>query len=126
MENSNTSPIASLLLNLKEDSKFADWYDHLSIYDKSTFYSDLEQGVLKTILAAKTKFKTRWPSKGDRLVAKNNQIQHWFRSVIENCAKLEIGREYTVKSCEVASSWCLIELEELSGGFSLSAFEWVY
>lgn len=118
--------IPEIIEILKQDAKFADWHSHLSRYDKSTFYNDLEQSVLRTVLAAKTKFKQRWPAKGDKLVAKNNQIKHWFRSVTENCAKLEIGREYTVKNCEVASSWCAVELEELDGDFSLAAFEWDY
>jgi hypothetical protein len=58
------------------------------------------------------------------LVAAKNNIWHWFRNVRENCAKLQIGETYTVKECNVASSWCEILLEEIEGSFCLSAFEW--
>ena len=65
-----------------------------------------------------------WPQKGEKLIATNNKIRHWFKTVNESCAKLEIGQTYTVKECNVASSWCEILLEEMEGSFSLSAFDW--
>jgi hypothetical protein len=68
--------------------------------------------------------RLNWPAKGDKLVCNKTELKHWFRSVIENCAKLEIGQTYTVKECNVASSWCEILLEELEGSFSLSVFDW--
>jgi len=75
-------------------------------------------------LAAKDKYKQRWPTKGDKLICKKNDLQHWFKSVKENCAKLKIGETYTVKGRNVASSWCEILLEEMEGSFCLSAFDW--
>ena len=65
-----------------------------------------------------------WSTKGDKLICKKTEVKHWFRSVTENCAKLKIGETYTVKECNVASSWCEILLEEMEGRFCLSAFDW--
>ena len=118
MENSDL--ISALLKN----ENFADFYNHLSCYDKPMFERDLENAIYTTFLAAKDKYTQRWPAKGDKLVCKKNDLQHWFKSVKENCAKLKIGETYTVKECNVASSWCEILLEEMEGSFSLSAFDW--
>ncbi len=55
----------------------------------------------------------------------------WFVNVIKNSEKLEIGKEYTIREIEVASSWCCIKLEEFSEGefgddwFSASSFDLV-
>lgn len=118
MENSDL--IAALLKN----ENFADFYYHLSWYDKESLENSLNNAIYTTFLAAKDKYNQRWPAKGDKLVCKKNNLKHWFRSVMENCTKLQIGETYTVKECNVASSWCEILLEEMEGSFSLSAFDW--
>lgn len=117
----NDSELIAALLKLED---VADFYNHLSRYDKLSFESSLNSAIYGAFLAAKDKYKQRWPAKGDKLVCKKNDLQHWFKSVKENCAKLKIGETYTVKECNVASSWCEILLEEMEGSFSLSAFDW--
>jgi len=116
----NSELIAALLKN----EKFADFYNHLSHYDKPSFENDLNNAIYAVFWAAKDECKQRWPAKGDKLVCKKNDLRHWFTSVVINCAKLQIGGTYTVKECNVASSWCEILLEEMEGSFSLSAFDW--
>lgn len=118
MENSE------LISELLKNERFADLYNHLSHYDKPRFEHDINNAIFATFLAAKEKYKQRWPAKGDKLVVIRNNIIHWYKNIIENCAKLEIGQTYTVKECNVASSWCEILLEELEGQFCLSAFNW--
>ena len=104
--------------------KFQDWYDHIGGYDKSLFELELEQSIFKTILQEMGKRTQRWPMKGEKLKAARVIKHHWFIDVIENSKKLEIGKYYTVKKCEPASSWCPVEIEEIEGTFCLSAFEW--
>lgn len=116
----NSELIAALLKN----EKFADWFNHLSPYDKCSFDRELSNTVYTTFLAAKEKYKQRWPAKGDKLFCKKNNLKHWFSDVTENCAKLQIGETYAVKECNVASSWCEILLEEMEGSFCLAAFDW--
>lgn len=117
----NSSSIISALL---QNGQFSDWYNHLSCYDKSSFEREVTSAAWKAFLDAKEKYKQRWPAKEDKLIAAKNNIKHWFSNVTASCKNLEIGRKYTVKECNVASSWCEIKLEELDGEFCLSAFDW--
>ena len=68
----------------------------------------------------------RWPKLGEKLIAAKHLEWHWFTNVIENSKKLEIGKQYTIKSVDVLSSWCKIEIEEIDGWFSLQSFKWKY
>ena len=118
---SDITPIVEYITTI--NPKFQDWFNHLSSYDKYSFEGNLDQVIFKLILEEMGKKKQRWPNKGDKIKAAREIKHHWFREVIENSKKLEIGQWYTVKSCEVYSSWCKIEIEEMEGSFCRSTFE---
>ena len=123
------SLITKVIAALKEESdpKFADWYDHLHQYDRSSFEIELEQTILKVVVQQMSRRKQRWPAKGEKIIAAKNEIKHhWFTNVIANAKKLEVGQSYTVKKCDPASSWCPVEIEEIEGTFCLSCFDWKY
>lgn len=70
-----------------------------------------------------------WPQKGDKLTFLTAEGFHYpcFISIIDFAKNnLTCGREYTVKKCEVYSSWCGVWLEEVEfeHPFHLSMFEW--
>ena len=70
-----------------------------------------------------------WPKSGDKLkflTANKNFYPHYI-SIVDFAKKnLVEGQEYTVRKCEVYSSWCAVWLEEFEGDryFHLSMFEW--
>lgn len=70
-----------------------------------------------------------WPKSGDKvkfLSAEGFFYPH-FTNIIDFAQKnLTCGREYTVKKCEVYSSWCGIWLEEVEFDhpFHLTMFDW--
>lgn len=115
-------PIVEIIKSI--NPKFKDWHDHLMEYDKNSFAVELEQSIFKTMIVEMKKRTQRWPMKGEQIKASRVIEHHWFKDVIENSKKLEIGQYYTVKKCEPASSWCPVEIEEVEGTFCLSAFEW--
>lgn len=79
----------------------------------------------------------KWPKAGDKLIAKDI-LPDWFyphfTDIVEDGkANIIPGQEYTVKDCEVHSSWCAVWLEELpplpdqsDRFFHLSFFNWNY
>jgi len=80
----------------------------------------------------KEKFKYRnweWPHIGDKAKFKGGDgmfYPHYVNVIQFAKDKLEVGKIYTVRNCEVYSSWCAVWLEEIEGDhfFHLSMFEW--
>ena len=80
----------------------------------------------------KENFKYRnweWPHVGDKVkfLSAEGMFYPHFTDVIDFAKKnLSCGREYTVRNCEVYSSWCAVWLEEIEDDhfFHLSMFEW--
>jgi hypothetical protein len=80
----------------------------------------------------KTKYKYRsweWPQVGDKVRFKgaDGMFYPHFINVIQFVKdNLKVGEIYTVRKCEVYSSWCAIWLEEIQGDnlFHLPMFEW--
>jgi hypothetical protein len=65
-----------------------------------------------------------WPKVGSKVIFKG--VHHfWFVNIIKDANELlEIGKEYTIKKLELASSWCGVILEEFpEHKFSLSFFD---
>lgn len=69
-----------------------------------------------------------WPRVGDKVkfIGADRPMYPNYLDMKETArTKLEVGKLYTVKECEVYSSWCSITLEELSyTNFNLTLFEW--
>lgn len=76
-----------------------------------------------------------WPRPGDKLVALENPPKwfypHYTDIVEDGLANIKPGQEYTVKKCNIYSSWCAVWLEELPDRtegeerrFHLSFFKW--
>jgi len=70
-----------------------------------------------------------WPQAGDKVRFKS--ADGWFYPHYTNVIQfakdnLKVGEIYTVRNCEVYSSWCAVWLEEIEGDhfFHLSMFEW--
>jgi hypothetical protein len=80
----------------------------------------------------KTKYKYRsweWPKIGDKVKFKTflGMFYPYFTNVIQFAKdNLKVGEIYTVRNCEVYSSWCAVWLDEIEGDhfFHLSMFEW--
>jgi len=79
---------------------------------------------------------SKWPTKGDKVkfLTAEGRFYPGFTNIIENAKnKLHMGQIYTVRRCEVYSSWCCVWLEEvedavddkdsLKNGFHLTMFE---
>jgi len=73
------------------------------------------------------------PKKGDKVTFVEYIKWHWFTNVKEDEKKfLEIGKEYTVKTCQPASSSIYLTLEEIEvydeqrglPFFVLNQFDW--
>ena len=66
-----------------------------------------------------------FPDPGTKLKYKGIHI-FWFTDIIANAEKnLVVGKEYTLKSIDVASSWCSITLEETGDiHYALSFFSY--
>jgi len=50
---------------------------------------------------------------GTKVTFKTPMLAHWFTNVVEDQKLLEVGKEYTIRKVEVASSATYIWLEEL-------------
>jgi len=80
----------------------------------------------------KTKYKYRsweWPSVGDKVRFENAKgifYPHYTNIIQFAKDNLKVGETYTVRNCEVYSSWCAVWLDEIEGDhfFHLSMFEW--
>ena len=73
--------------------------------------------------------ESKWPNVGDKVKFKNAEGMFYphFTNVIQFAKdNLKAGEIYTVRKCEVYSSWCAIWLDEIEGGhfFHRSMFEW--
>jgi hypothetical protein len=66
-----------------------------------------------------------FPTPGTKLKYKGTHI-FWFTDIIKNAEdNLVKGKEYTLKTIDVASSWCSITLEETGDiHYSLSFFSY--
>ena len=72
---------------------------------------------------------SRWPCKGHKVKFKGADgmfFPHHVNVIQFAKDNLEVGKIYTVRNCEVYSSWCAVWLEEIEGDhfFHLSMFEW--
>ena len=70
-----------------------------------------------------------WPHIGDKVKFKgaDGMFYPHYTNVIQFAKdNLKVGEIYTVRNCEVYSSWCAVWLEEIEGEhlFHLSMFEW--
>lgn len=70
-----------------------------------------------------------WPKAGDKVTFESAEgmFYPYFTNIIDFAKKNLIpGREYTVKKCEVYSSWCGIWLEEIEfeHPFHKTMFDW--
>ena len=79
--------------------------------------------------------KLEWPSTGDKIKTKDKFQEffypHFTDMVEDGMQNLEPNKLYTVKRCEVYSSWCAVWLEELPDTeergdrfFNLTFFDW--
>ena len=73
--------------------------------------------------------KWEWPEIGDKVRFKSAEGVFYphFTNVIQFAKdNLKVGEIYTVRKCEVYSSWCAVWLEEIEGDhfFHLSMFGW--
>ena len=72
------------------------------------------------------------PKVGQKIKFVRPASVHWFKCVVEDQEKLELGQEYTVRMVEICSSATYVWLEEIEcydedrdlPYFSLHAFEW--
>ena len=78
-------------------------YGFYSIYN----YCRFSYRTCKTIHAMKT-----LPA-GTKVKFKIPMLAHWFTNVVEDQKLLEIGKEYTIKKVEVASSATYVWLDEI-------------
>ncbi len=67
-----------------------------------------------------------WPLPGDKVIFKGVTHPFWFTNIVDNANNLlKIGKEYTLKLVEPASSWVCIRLEEFPDhDFSLHFFNY--
>lgn len=70
-----------------------------------------------------------WPEIGDKVRFKSADRMFYphFTNIIQFAKdNLKVGETYTVRNCEVYSSWCAVWLEEIEGDhfFHLEMFEW--
>ena len=74
--------------------------------------------------------ESKWPNVGDKVRFKSADgffYPHYTNVIQFAKDNLKVGETYTVRNCEVYSSWCAVWLEEkgLSDAFfHLSMFEW--
>jgi len=66
-----------------------------------------------------------WPKEGSKVRFKGVH-QFWFVNIVKDANELlDLGKEYTIKKLELASSWCAVILEEFpEHKFSLGFFEY--
>lgn len=66
----------------------------------------------------------QWPKIGSKVIFKGT-TKFWFTNIVEDANKLlEVGKEYTIKKLELASSWCGVVLEEFPDNrFALNWFD---
>jgi len=67
----------------------------------------------------------QWPKIGSKVTFRGTTM-FWFVNIVKDANDLlEIGKEYTIKKLELASSWCGVILEEFPDHkFSLSFFDY--
>lgn len=67
----------------------------------------------------------QWPSVGDKITFRGTHV-FWFKNIVEDAnTLLELGKEYTIKRLELASSWCGVILDEFPDTtFALSFFNY--
>jgi hypothetical protein len=73
--------------------------------------------------------KWEWPEIGDkvRFQGADGMFYPHFTNIIQFAKdNLKVGEIYTVRNCEVYSSWCAVWLEKIEGDhfFHRSMFEW--
>lgn len=70
------------------------------------------------------RYNPDFPAPGTKLKYKGAQNAFWFTDIIKNAKdNLVKGKKYTLKTIDVASSWCSITLEETGDiHYSLSFF----
>jgi hypothetical protein len=79
----------------------------------------------------------KWPKPQDKIKAKDvppDMIYPGYTDVMADAKDtIRPGEEYTVRKCEVYSSWCAVWLEEILDNekrpdrfFNLSFFDWNY
>lgn len=66
-----------------------------------------------------------WPNLGTKVTFKGTTQPFWFTNILKDADELlEVGKEYTISKLELASSWCVVILEEFPDKkFSLSWFK---
>jgi hypothetical protein len=69
---------------------------------------------------------TFWPLPGDKVIFKGVKSRFWFTDIVDNAnTLLEIGKQYTLKMVEPASSWVCVRLEEFpEHDFALYFFDY--
>ena len=67
----------------------------------------------------------QWPKLGSKATFKGSS-KFWFTNIVKDADELlEVGKEYTIKKLELASSWCAVILEEFpEHKFSLGFFDY--
>ena len=75
------------------------------------------------------KQKWEWPHIGDKVkfTGADGMFSPHYTNVIQFAKdNLKVGETYTVRNCEIYSSWCAVWLEEFAGDnlFNLGMFEW--
>ena len=73
---------------------------------------------------------SKWPCKGHKVKFKGADgmfFPHYTNVIQFAKDNLTVGETYTVRNCEVYSSWRAVWLEEIEGDnlFHLSMFEWI-
>ena len=68
----------------------------------------------------------QWPKIGSKIKFREASRWFWFTNMVKDAEELlESGKEYTVSSLSLGSSWCGVVLEEFpEHKFSLSWFEY--
>lgn len=68
----------------------------------------------------------QWPKIGSKIRFREASRWFWFTDMVKDAEELlEPGKEYTVSSLSLGSSWCGVVLEEFPAHkFSLSWFEY--
>lgn len=66
-----------------------------------------------------------WPKNGSKVKFRGVHM-FWFTNIVKDANELlELGKEYTIKKIELASSWCAVILEEFPDKkFALSFFDY--
>lgn len=119
-----------------DDDKYHEWPLNVGRYPypekdhACVLWSELEEETDKSEIARPAMFEKappdpEWPVSGDKLIYKGTHV-FWFLDIIKNAEdNLVVGKEYTLKTIDVASSWCSITLKETGDlHYSLSFFNY--